>query len=102
MYPVIFIDAINVKIRDGKVANRSVYVALAVTCNGHRDILGPWASAGGEGAQYWLPLLSGIKNRGVDDVLMVVCDGLSGLPEAVTAVWPPTITQTCVVHLLRN
>jgi transposase-like protein len=105
VYPVIFIDAINVKIRDGKVANRPIYVALAVTCDGHRDILGLWAgdaSAGGEGAKYWLHVLTEIKNRGVNDVLMVVCDGLTGLPDAVTATWAQTITQTCVVHLLRN
>jgi putative transposase len=102
VYPVIFIDAINVKIRDGKVANRPIYVALAVTCDGHRDILGLWAGDGGEGAKYWLHVLTEIKNRGVNDVLMVVCDGLTGLPDAVTATWAQTITQTCVVHLLRN
>jgi putative transposase len=105
VYPVVFIDAIHVKIRDGKVANRPIYVALAVTADGHRDILGLWAgdaSAGGEGAKYWLHVLTEIKNRGVNDVLMVVCDGLTGLPDAVTATWPATITQTCVVHLLRN
>ena len=105
VYPVIFIDAIHVKIRDGKVANRPIYVALAVTADGHRDILGLWAgdaSAGGEGAKYWLHVLTEIKNRGVNDVLMVVCDGLTGLPDAVGATWPQTITQTCVVHLLRN
>jgi len=102
VYPVIFIDAINVKIRDGKVANRPIYVALAVTCEGHRDILGLWAGDGGEGAKYWLHVLTEIKNRGVNDVLMVVCDGLTGLPDAVTATWAQTITQTCVVHLLRN
>lgn len=102
VYPVIFIDAINVKIRDGKVANRPIYVALAVTCSGHRDILGLWAGDGGEGAKYWLHVLTEIKNRGVNDVLMVVCDGLTGLPEAITATWTQTITQTCVVHLLRN
>ena len=110
VYPVIFIDAINVKIRDGKVANRPIYVALAVTAEGHRDILGLWAgeapsvtgAPGGEGAKYWLHVLTEIKNRGVGDVLMVVCDGLTGLPDAISAVWPQTITQTCVVHLLRN
>ena len=110
IYPVIFIDAINVKIRDGKVANRPIYVALAVTCEGRRDILGLWAgeapsvtgAPGGEGAKYWLHVLTEIKNRGVGDVLMVVCDGLTGLPDAISTVWPQTITQTCVVHLLRN
>ncbi|WP_376768936.1 IS256 family transposase [Amycolatopsis acididurans] len=102
VYPVIFIDAIHVKIRDGKVANRPIYVALAVTCEGRRDILGLWAGEGGEGAKYWLHVLTELKNRGVADVLMVVCDGLTGLPESIAAVWPATITQTCVVHLLRN
>src|SRR3954447_635728 len=94
VYPVIFIDAIHVKIRDGKVANRPIYVALAVTCEGRRDILGLWAGEApsvtggqvGEGAKYWLHVLTEIKNRGVNDVLMVVCDGLTGLPDAISAV----------------
>jgi putative transposase len=102
VYPVVFIDAINVKIRDGQVANRPVYVVMAVTVDGHRDILGIWAGDGGEGAKHWLHVLTELKNRGVADVLMLVCDGLKGLPEAVEAVWPRTIVQTCVVHLLRN
>ncbi|MET7458747.1 IS256 family transposase [Streptomyces sp. NPDC005574] len=101
VYPVVFIDAINVKIRDGQVANRPIYVALAVTAEGHRDILGLWAGDGGEGAKHWLRVLSELKNRGVEDVLMLVCDGLKGLPEAVGEVWPRTVVQTCVVHLLR-
>jgi transposase-like protein len=102
VYPVIFIDAIHVKIRDGKVANRPIYVALAVTCEGRRDILGLWAGDGGEGAKHWLHVLTELKNRGVNDVLMVVCDGLTGLPDAIGTVWPAAITQTCIVHLLRN
>jgi putative transposase len=102
VYPVIFIDAIHVKIRDGKVAHRPIYVALAVTCEGRRDILGLWVGDGGEGAKHWLHVLTELKNRGVNDVLMVVCDGLTGLPDAIAAVWPAAITQTCVVHLLRN
>ena len=103
VYPVIFIDCLHVKIRDGQVANRPIYVALGVTVNGERDILGLWAGehGDGEGAKYWLRVLTEIKNRGVADVLMVVCDGLKGLPDAVTAVWDKTIVQTCVVHLLR-
>ncbi|MEV5881051.1 IS256 family transposase [Streptomyces sp. NPDC052101] len=101
VYPVVFIDAINVKIRDGQVANRPIYVALAVTAEGHRDILGLWAGDGGEGAKHWMRVLSELKNRGVDDVLMLVCDGLKGLPDAVGEVWPRTVVQTCVVHLLR-
>jgi transposase-like protein len=102
VYPVLFVDAINVKIRDGQVANRPVYVVMAVTAEGTRDILGIWAGDGGEGAKYWLHVFTELKNRGVDDVLMLVCDGLKGLPEAVETVWPRTIVQTCVVHLLRN
>ncbi len=102
VYPVVFIDAINVKIRDGQVANRPIYLGMAVTVDGHRDILGIWAGDGGEGAKHWLHVLTELKNRGVADVLMLVCDGLKGLPEAVETVWPRTIVQTCVVHLLRN
>ncbi|WP_407566523.1 IS256 family transposase [Streptomyces sp. 184] len=102
VYPVVFIDAIHVKIRDGAVANRPIYVALAVTVEGRREILGLWAGDGGEGAKHWMHILTEIKNRGVNDVLMLVCDGLKGLPEAVETVWPKTIVQTCVVHLLRN
>jgi transposase-like protein len=92
------------KIRDGQVANRPIYVALAVTADGERDILGLWAGehGDGEGAKYWLRVLTEIRNRGTKDVLMVVCDGLKGFPEAISAVWPQAVTQTCVVHLLRN
>jgi putative transposase len=104
VYAVVFVDAINVKIRDGQVANRPVYLALGVTVDGERDVLGLWAGehGDGEGAKYWLRVLSEIKNRGVQDVCMVVCDGLKGLPDAVNAVWDKTIVQTCIVHLLRN
>jgi putative transposase len=104
VYPVIFIDCIHVKIREGNVANRPIYVALAVTVNGTRDILGLWAGehGDGEGAKYWLRVLSELKNRGVADVCLLVCDGLKGLPQSIGEVWPQAITQTCVVHLLRN
>ncbi|MBQ0855581.1 IS256 family transposase (plasmid) [Streptomyces sp. BH-SS-21] len=102
VYPVVFIDCVNVKVRDGQVANRPVYMAVAVTAEGQRDILGLWIGDGGEGAKYWLQVLTEIKNRGAADVLMLVCDGLTGLPDAVNTVWPATIVQTCVVHLLRN
>lgn len=100
--PVVFIDCVNVKIRDGQVANRPIYMALAVTAEGRRDILGLWAGGeGGEGAKHWLRVLTELKNRGVEDVLVLVCDGLKGLPDAVGEVWPRTVVQTCVVHLLR-
>jgi putative transposase len=102
VYPVLFLDAIHVKIRDGKVANRPIYVALAVTVDGCRDILGLWAGDGGEGAKFWFAVCTELRNRGVEDVLMAVCDGLKGLPEAIAEVWPRTVVQTCVVHLLRN
>ena len=104
VYAVIFIDAIRVKIREGQVANRPVYLALGVTADGERDILGLWAGehGDGEGAKFWLRVLSEIKNRGTRDVLMVVCDGLKGLPDSVNSVWEKTIVQTCIVHLLRN
>jgi len=102
VYPVIFLDAIHVKIRDGQVANRPIYVALAVTVDGTRDLLGLWVGEGGEGAKYWLQVLTELRNRGVADVCMVVCDGLSGLPDAVANVWPQALVQTCIVHLLRN
>ncbi len=99
VYPVIFVDAIVVKIREGQVANRPIYVAVGVTVDGERDILGLWA---GEGAKYWAHVLTEIKNRGVADVCILVCDGLSGLPDAVATVWPRTIVQLCVVHLIRS
>jgi transposase-like protein len=104
VYAVIFIDAIMVKIREGQVANRPVYLALGVTAEGTRDVLGLWAGehGDGEGAKYWLRVLTEIRNRGVRDVLMVVCDGLKGLPDAVSATWDKAIVQTCIVHLLRN
>ena len=104
VYAVLFLDAIHVKIRDGQVANRPIYVALGVTADGERDILGLWAGehGDGEGAKYWLRVLTEIRNRGTRDVLMVVCDGLSGFPEAIAQVWPQAVTQTCIVHLLRN
>ena len=102
VYPVVFIDAIVVKIREGQVANRPIYVAIGVNVDGERDILGLWAGDGGEGAKYWHHVLTEIKNRGVADVCILVCDGLTGLPDAVASVWPQTIVQTCVVHLLRN
>lgn len=99
---MIFIDAVNVKIRDGNVANRPIYIALGVTVEGTRDILGLWAGehGDGEGAKFWARVLSEIENRGTHDVCMVVCDGLKGLPAAIETVRPQAITQTCIV--LRN
>jgi transposase-like protein len=105
VYPVLFVDAIHLKVRDGQVTNRPFYVVIGVTVDGHRDILGIWAGEGGgagEGAKYWLHVFTEIKNRGVDDVCIVVCDGLAGLPAAISTVWPQALVQACVLHLIRN
>jgi transposase-like protein len=102
IYAAVFIDAIVVKVRDGQVANRPVYAAIGVTLEGEKDILGLWAGTGGEGAKFWMSVLTDLKNRGVRDVFFLVCDGLKGLPEVVGNVWPLTIVQTCIIHLIRN
>jgi putative transposase len=101
-YAAIFIDAIVVKVRDGQVANRPFYAAIGVTLAGERDILGLWAGTGGEGAKFWMSVLTDLRNRGIKDVFFVVCDGLKGLPEVVGNVWPQAIVQTCIIHLIRN
>jgi putative transposase len=101
-YAAIFIDAVVVKIRDGQVANRPIYAAIGVTLAGERDILGLWAGTGGEGAKFWMAVLTDLRNRGVKDTFFVVCDGLKGLPEVVSNVWPLAIVQTCIIHLIRN
>lgn len=102
VYAAIFIDAIVVKIRDGQVANRPIYAAIGVTLAGEKDVLGLWAGTGGEGAKFWMSVLTDIKNRGVKDTFFLVCDGLKGLPEVVGNVWPLTTVQTCIIHLIRN
>jgi putative transposase len=101
-YAAIFIDAIVVKVRDGQVANRPFYAAIGVTLAGERDILGLWAGTGGEGAKFWMAVLTDLKNRGINDTFFVVCDGLKGLPDVVSNVWPQAIVQTCIIHLIRN
>lgn len=101
-YAAIFIDAIVVKVRDGQVANRPFYAAIGVTLAGERDILGLWAGTGGEGAKFWMAVLTDLKNRGVNDTFFLVCDGLKGLPEVVSNVWPQALIQTCIIHLIRN
>lgn len=102
VYAAVFIDAVVVKIRDGQVANRPIYAAIGVTLAGDKDVLGLWAGTGGEGAKFWMSVLTDIRNRGVRDVFFVVCDGLKGLPEVVGNVWPLTTVQTCIIHLIRN
>lgn len=103
VYPVLLIDAIVVKVRDSQVANRPVYVAIGVNLDGERDVLGLWLGpSGGEGAKQWMSMLSELRNRGVSDALIVCCDGLKGLPDAIRVTWPQATVQTCVVHLVRN
>ena len=103
VYVAMVIDAIAVKVRDGQVANRPVYAVIGVTVEGRKDVLGlTMGTGGGEGAKFWMSVLVGLKNRGVRDVFFLVCDGLKGLPEVVANVWPQTIVQTCIIHLIRN
>jgi len=102
VYPIVYIDALVVKVRtNGTVINRPAYLAIGVDVEGRKHILGVWLGDGGEGAKFWMTVLSDIKNRGVADVIFVCCDGLKGLPDAIEATWPTAITQTCVVHLVR-
>lgn len=101
-YPIVFMDAIRVNIRsDGAVANKAVFVALAVLPDGTRDVLGLWFQAN-EGAKFWAKVLSDLRNRGVQDILIAVVDGLKGFPQAIEAAFPQTRVQTCIVHLLRH
>ncbi|MVW73441.1 IS256 family transposase [Bordetella sp. 15P40C-2] len=102
MYPVVFFDALRVKIRDnGIVRNKAIYLALGVLPDGTRDILGLWIE-GTEGAKFWMRVFNDLKTRGVHDILIAVTDGLKGMPEALGAVFPATTLQTCIVHLIRN
>ncbi len=102
VYPIVYIDALNIKIRDGMVQNRPAYLAVGVDLEGRKHVLGIWIGDGeGEGSKFWLSVLTELKNRGAEDVLIVCCDGLKGLPDAIEATWPQATTQTCVIHLLR-
>ena len=102
VYPLIFFDAIRVKIRDeGFVRNKAVYIALGILPNGNKEILGLWIEQT-EGAKFWLRVMNELKNRGIGDILIAVVDGLKGFPEAITAVFPQTVIQTCIVHLIRH
>lgn len=102
MYPVVFFDALSVKIKeDAVVRNKAIYLALGVLPDGSRDILGLWIE-GTEGAKFWMKVFNDLKTRGVGDILIAVTDGLKGMPEALGAVFPATTLQTCIVHLIRN
>jgi putative transposase len=102
LYPLVFFDALRVKIRDeGTVRNKAVYVALGVRPDGRKEILGLWIEQT-EGAKFWLRVMTELKNRGVEDILIAVVDGLKGFPDAITAVFPQAQVQTCIVHLIRR
>ena len=101
-YPLVFFDALRVKIRDeGLVRNKAIYIALGVAADGTKDVLGLWIE-NTEGAKFWLKVMNELRNRGVGDILIAVVDGLKGFPEAIEAVFPRTIVQTCIVHLIRR
>ena len=102
LYPVMFFDAIRVKVRDqGTVSNKAAYLALGITPDGRKHVLGLWLDPN-EGARFWLRIVNELRNRRVKDILIAVVDGLKGFPEAINAAFPQTLVQTCVVHLLRN
>jgi putative transposase len=102
IYPVVFFDALRVKIRDeGMVKNKAVYVVLGITASGEKDVLGLWIEQT-EGAKFWLKVMNDLRNRGVTDILIAVVDGLKGFPEAINSVFPKAMVQTCIVHLIRN
>ena len=102
VYPLVFFDALRVKIRDeGTVRNKAVHIALGVRVDGTKEVLGLWLEQN-EGAKFWLRVMNELRNRGVEDVLLAVVDGLKGFPEAITAVFPDAMVQTCIVHLLRH
>src|SRR5690348_16214956 len=103
LYAVLLIDCLVIKVRGTQVANRPVYVAIGVNLDGERDVLGLWMGpSGGEGAKQWMTMLTELRNRGLLDALIVCCDGLKGLPDAIRVTWPDATVQTCVVHLVRN
>jgi transposase-like protein len=102
MYPIVYFDALRLKIRDeGTVRNKAVYLALGIKADGKKEVLGLWIEQT-EGAKFWLKVFNELKNRGLDDVLIAVVDGLRGFPEAIEAVYPQAQIQTCIVHLIRN
>jgi putative transposase len=101
-YPLAFFDAIRVKMRDkGMVKNKAIRSALGVRADGQKEVLGMWIEQN-EGAKFWLNVMNELKNRGVEDILLAVVDGLKGFPDAINAAFPDTVVQTCIVHLLRS
>ena len=102
IYPLVILDALRIKIRDeGLVRNKAIYVAIGVRADGTKEVLGLWIEQN-EGAKFWLKVMNELKNRGVEDILIAVVDGLKGFPDAIHAVFPDTLVQSCIVHLIRN
>lgn len=103
IYPILFLDALYVKLRqEGRIENVAIYIALAVDVDGHKDVLGTWVGDGGEGAKFWLNVLTELQSRGVEDILITCVDGLSGFSEAIEATFPQAIIQRCVIHQIRH
>jgi len=102
IYPIVYLDAIMVKIKtDNQIVNKAIYLALGVNCEGEKEVLGLWCNVT-EGAKFWLSVLTELKNRGLADVLIFCCDGLTGFPQAIEAVYPHAKVQLCIVHLVRQ
>ena len=102
IWPIVYLDALVIKVRDqGVVGNKSAYLAMGVDIEGKKQILGLWLEAN-EGAKFWLKVITELKNRGIEDIFIACCDGLKGFPEAIEAVFPKTVVQTCIVHMIRN
>jgi putative transposase len=103
VYPIVYLDAIHLKLRrDGRVQNTAIYIVLGVDCDGGRDVLGHWVGDGGEGANFWLSVVTDLQNRGVEDIFIACIDGLTGFKEAIQAVFPHTAIQRCVIHQVRQ
>ena len=102
VWPIVYLDALVIKVREqGVVINKSAYLAMGVTLEGTKEVLGLWLEAN-EGAKFWLKVITELKNRGVEDIFIACCDGLKGFPEAIEAVFPKAVVQTCIVHMIRN
>jgi putative transposase len=102
VWPIVYLDALVIKVRDqGVVQNKHAYLAIGVNMHGTKEVLGLWLEHN-EGAKFWMKVITELKNRGVEDILLACCDGLKGFPEAIEAVFPNTVVQTCIVHMIRN
>lgn len=102
LYPIVYLDCIVVKVRhEGSITNKSVFLALGINLDGHKELLGMWI-AENEGAKFWLNVLTELKNRGLQDILIACIDGLKGFPDAINSVYPQTHIQLCIIHMVRN